>query len=90
MTHHERPNPLRVDNDERAVTKWLNTMELSLANPAHNPFSFNDFSQAEMQAINSYISSHQQHLGRYAQFLPCGQLNSTEEHITFAPNKQGC
>ena len=73
--HHHRAD--NVDRDERAVTKWLNTMEASLANP-DNQFSIAKFSPREIHAINSYIASHEQYLGRYAQFLPPVQIDDSE------------
>jgi len=73
MSHHhhhsEQNNSGNVEQDERAVTKWLNNMEASLASP-RNQFSIADFSPKEIRAINTYMHSHEKSLGRYEQFLP--------------------
>lgn len=76
-----------VEQDERAVTKWLNTMEASLARPEHK-FSMDKFSKQEVQAINSYIATHQKSLGRYEQFLPQGQANKKADKNFFAQNER--
>lgn len=74
MSHHShRAHANSVEQDERSVTKWLNTMEASLANP-NNQFSMANFSPREIRAINSYINSHEQYLGRYERFLPPVQI----------------
>lgn len=68
--HHEHARShSNVEQDERAVTRWLNRMEASLANPG-TPFSMACFSRAEIRAINNYIDTHEQYLGRYERFLP--------------------
>lgn len=72
----ERHSSSRVEQDERAVTKWLNNMEASLANP-RTQFSITDFSPREIRAINSYVESHQRSLGRYEQFLPPMQIEDS-------------
>lgn len=76
-----------VEQDERAVTKWLNTMEASLASPDHK-FSMDKFSKQEVQAINSYIATHQKSLGRYERFLPSNQVNQKADKNNFAPNQR--
>lgn len=76
-----------VEQDERAVTKWLNTMEASLASPDHK-FSMDKFSKQEVQAINSYVATHQKSLGRYERFLPSNQVNQKADKNTFAPNER--
>lgn len=75
MSHHPHRHS-NVEQDERSVTKWLNNMEASLANP-NNQFSMANFSPREIRAINSYINSHEQYLGRYERFLPPVQI---EDH----------
>ncbi|MBK7749805.1 MAG: hypothetical protein IPI39_21435 [Candidatus Obscuribacter sp.] len=76
-----------VEQDERAVTKWLNTMEASLASPDHK-FSMDKFSKQEVQAINSYIATHQKSLGRYEQFLPQGQANKKADKNFFSQSER--
>jgi hypothetical protein len=78
MSHQrsERHSSSRVEQDERAVTKWLNNMEASLANP-RTQFSITDFSPREIRAINSYVDRHQRSLGRYEQFLPPMQIEDS-------------
>lgn len=84
MSHQrsERHSSSRVEQDERAVTKWLNTMEASLANP-RTQFSMTDFSPKEIRAINSYMQSHQKSLGRYEQFLPPMQIEDCRRSSSF-------
>ncbi|MBS2009556.1 MAG: hypothetical protein JST01_21055 [Cyanobacteria bacterium SZAS TMP-1] len=66
---HHNHQPSQIDQDERAVTKWLNTMEASLANPK-SKFDIAKFSDSEIDAINKYMHSHEKSLARYDQFLP--------------------
>ncbi len=72
MSHHHR-HESNVDRDERAVTKWLNTMEASLADPEHR-FSMAKFSPREIDAVNSYIKTHGAYLDRYKDFLPAVEI----------------
>jgi hypothetical protein len=72
--HHHRENLSPVEQEERAVTRWLNTMEVSLADSSR-PFSIADFSPREIQSVNRYIATHQNNLGRYQQFLPRAEVS---------------
>lgn len=89
MSHHHSHRPeashSNVERDERAVTKWLNTMEASLADPAHHPFSIKKFSGQEIDAINNYIDSHQKYLARYDQFLPKANVSQSKDFLDFGP-----
>lgn len=76
-----------VEQDERAVTKWLNTMEASLANP-DQPFSMDKFSRREVQAINAYIATRERSLGRYEQFLPQSRVNQRADRNSLAPSER--
>lgn len=75
---HESTSSSNIEQDERAVTKWLNKMEASLASPEPT-FSITDFSPKEIKAINTYMHSHEKSLGRYDQFLPHVQISDSKD-----------
>jgi len=82
--HHESAHPSvsKVDQDENAVTKWLNTMESCLANP-NAKFDIGKFSDNEIHSINNYMHTHQQSLARYDQFLPHAKVSKDSDEIVF-------